>query len=280
MASDELIDLSKIPVPDILATLSYDDIFNELLGRFQTEYPAYELNQHDVVVKALGIGAQFWLDKRAEVNQDARQTYLALATGANLDARAANLLVTRLDGETDDEFRARAVLAPEGFSVAGPREAYRYHAMSAHPDIAHVGVTSPNPCEIQIVVLAKSGIPSDEVISAVTAALNDEDIRPIGDEVTIHKVQLVNYEVDAVIYTNSGPDADSVIEYAHTRVNEFIAAARKVSKDIPMSGIYANLHVPGVQKVILNSPTADLAISDLECGNCISVNIVFGGTDG
>src|SRR3546814_9711108 len=37
--------------------------------------------------------------------------------------------------ESDSDLRRRLVLAPEGYSVAGPEGAYIFHALSAHPDV-------------------------------------------------------------------------------------------------------------------------------------------------
>ena len=57
----------------------------------------------------------------------------------------ANVTTTILgaDVEDDDPFRARIQLAPERFSVAGPRGAYLYHALATHQDIAAVAVFCP-----------------------------------------------------------------------------------------------------------------------------------------
>ncbi|MGE4490766.1 MAG: baseplate J/gp47 family protein, partial [Kiritimatiellales bacterium] len=66
--------------------------------------------------------------------------------------------VERLAGESDDAFRARAVLSPEAYSVAGPLGAYKFFALSAHSNIK--GAEAYNPGiggRVNVVVLSKSG---------------------------------------------------------------------------------------------------------------------------
>lgn len=280
MPSFTPIDLSKLPFPDVIETLDYETILAEMVAKYLENYPDATLTESDPVMKAFEVAAYFRLQDRQRVNEAAKQNFIATATGANLDNLCANLLVTRKTDESDDELRVRAVSAPEGFSTAGPSGAYYYHAMSAHSDVADVGISSPTPGQVQVVVLAKDGISNAEVLSAVTAKLSDEDIRPITDEVIILPVTMVDFTIDATIFTNDGADSALVIDYAISRLNEYLTAARKVGVDIAISGIFANLHVAGVQKVILDSPNADIVISELQCGNCTAINVVFGGTNG
>ncbi|MRT52098.1 baseplate assembly protein, partial [Xylella fastidiosa subsp. multiplex] len=70
------------------------------------------------------------------------------------------------------------VLAPEGYSVAGPEGAYIYHAISAHADVLDVSATSPTPGDVIITVLSRSanGQPSQDVLDAVMAAVNQESV--------------------------------------------------------------------------------------------------------
>ena len=280
MPSFTPIDLSKVIFPDVIETLDFETILAEMKAKYLTYYPDYVFAESDPVTKAFEVAAYFRLQDRQRVNEAAKQNFIATATGSNLDNLVANLLVTRKADETDDELRIRAVSALEGFSTAGPAGAYYYHALSAHSDITDVGVSSPTPGQVQIVVLTKTGVPSIEVLNAVTAALNDEDVRPITDEVIVLPVEIIDYEINATIFTNDGADPALVIQLAQTRANEFVTSARKVGVDIPLSGIYANLHVSNTQKVILESPTADIPITELQCGNCTAINITYGGTDG
>ncbi|MGN0014614.1 MAG: baseplate J/gp47 family protein [Candidatus Gastranaerophilaceae bacterium] len=48
------------------------------------------------------------------------------------------------DDESDEHYIERILLAPEGFSVAGPEAAYIYFALSAHPSIIDAAVDVPS----------------------------------------------------------------------------------------------------------------------------------------
>ncbi|MBL4766648.1 MAG: aromatic amino acid lyase, partial [Rhodobacteraceae bacterium] len=89
---------------------------------------------------------------------------VAYAVAADLDNLAALIPLLRNEGESDTDFRVRVQLAPEGFSVAGPRGAYEFHARSADPavldvaidtyDEANVAPGAPTLGEVHVYVLA------------------------------------------------------------------------------------------------------------------------------
>jgi phage-related baseplate assembly protein len=55
------------------------------------------------------------------------------------------------DEESDENYLKRILLAPEGFSCAGSRMAYIYHALSAHPSIVDAQVEAPQiPASIEV----------------------------------------------------------------------------------------------------------------------------------
>ena len=81
-------------------------------------------------------------------------------------------------------------IAPESFSVAGPRGAYEYYARSAHQDIIDVAVVGPPelaPGYVKIYPLMKGGeLPSSEVLASVLEICNADDVRPLTDCVSAH----------------------------------------------------------------------------------------------
>lgn len=54
------------------------------------------------------------------------------------------------DIESDERLRERIKVAPESFSNAGSRGAYRYWAMTAHQDIVDVAILSPEPGVVKV----------------------------------------------------------------------------------------------------------------------------------
>jgi len=92
------------------------------------------------------------------------------------------------DVEDDDHYRARIWMAPESFSVAGPKEAYEYWAASANPDIVDVSVWSDASVAGQVYIypLMSGGVlPDSTVINQVYAKCNADDIRPLTDQVFV-----------------------------------------------------------------------------------------------
>lgn len=99
------------------------------------------------------------------------------------------------DTEDDESLRERIQLAPEHFSVAGPKGAYRYWAKTAHADIGDVGVFGPEdgnieprvePGQVHIYPLMKNGdIPTQEILDLVYDICNAEDVRPDTDYVFV-----------------------------------------------------------------------------------------------
>ncbi|MCP6711448.1 baseplate assembly protein, partial [Klebsiella pneumoniae] len=75
----------------------------------------------------------------------------------------------------------------------------------------------------------------------------------------------VDYEIDATLYLYPGPESEPIINAADATLQRFLKANdRKISRDVARSAISAALHVQGVQRVVLNSPTEDLRISDTQ----------------
>ena len=107
------------------------------------------------------------------------------------------------DVEHDDAYRERIALAPENFSVAGPKLAYRYHALSAHQNIIDVSVERTSPGIVRVSVLLTDGtIPAVDSteIASVKKILNDDEIRPLTDTVDVEPAVAVNQNYSITWY--------------------------------------------------------------------------------
>jgi phage-related baseplate assembly protein len=155
------IDLSKLPSPQVVEALSAEAIFNEMLASLQQLDPTFNaLVPSDPAYKILLVAAYRELLLRQKMNDKAKARMLAFALDADLDHIGASMAVpvARLAGETNDAFRARLVLAPEAYSVAGPVGAYKFHALSAHSGIKDVSVWNPGiGGRVNVAVLSKDG---------------------------------------------------------------------------------------------------------------------------
>ncbi len=77
----------------------------------------------------------------------------------------------------------------------------------------------------------------------------------------------------------AGPDTEIVRQAAQQAVIDYVAEHHALGHDITLSGLYAALHQPGVQNVIISSPASDIAVQPHQAAHCSSVSVTTGGTD-
>ncbi|MBU6141286.1 MAG: baseplate J/gp47 family protein [Proteobacteria bacterium] len=273
------IDLSKLPAPKVIESLNYEEIFQDILSDFLEKNPSYStLLESDPAMILLEVCAYRELLLRNRINEAAKATMLAYATGSDLENLAASLGVQKLVGENDDQLRQRVQLAPEAFTNAGSIGAYTFHALSASSDIKSVSVKSPNPGEVLVTILSKigNGAASEELLAAVLEKLSDEDVRPLTDSVSVQSAEIVSYSVEAVITVYSGPSSAVVETEARADLNKFLDDRHAIGKIVALSGIYDALHVDGVKKVQLIHPTSDVITTDEQAAytNSKTISIV------
>jgi phage-related baseplate assembly protein len=271
------LDLSKLPVPDVIETVEYEAEFTAVLGRYQVlmgdQWDA--LLESDPVMKLLEAVAYEKITMRARVNAAVKAVLLASSRGADLDNVLALVDAERLTGEQDDAFRERGRLAPYGFSTAGPGNAYRYHALSAHADVLDVRVDSPVPGTVRITVLSRvdDGVPSQEVLSAVRAAVNAEDVRPLSDTVVVESARAVRWVLEAVLHFPSGAAPEPVVLAAEQAAQAYAAAQRRLNLPIKRNMVIAALGVAGVSDVELISPADDIAADIQGAPYCTGIQV-------
>ena len=289
------IDLSTLPAPDVVETLSFETILAAMLADLRTRDPAFTaLVESDPAYKILEVAAYRELLIRQRVNDGARAVMLAYSTGADLEQLAGLFGVTRklIDAgdanaippvpatyETDASLRYRTQLALEGLSTAGPIGSYVYHALKVE-GVKDVGVQGPpdtDPGDVLVTLLSDDGdgTADSNLIAAVNAALNAEDVRPLTDQVTVQSATIQEYEIIATLYVLPGPDPELVRQASLASVQAFVADRHKVGADIRLSALYAALHVGGVDRVTLSAPgiTSDLVCTAVQAPFCTDITL-------
>ena len=287
------VDLSRLPAPDIIEALDFETIQADAVARMLELMPDFENRDSDPVTKLLQVVSYIVQLVRQRVNDAARAVMPAYAVGADLDNIAALFGITRLMitpadvvlgipavMESDADFRRRMVLAPEGYSVAGPEGAYIFHALSADGDVLDASATSPDPGEVLVSILSRtgSGAASPELIATIAAYVSDEARRPLTDFVTVQSAEIVNYAVDATLTTFSGPDGGVVLAAAQASLDAYVESSHRLGRDITRSALFAALHVEGVQNVVLTSPAADIVIARTQAPFCTGTTVNYAGT--
>lgn len=288
------VNLSQLPPPVVVEQLDFETIFAEMLADLQRRDPVFSaLVESDPAYKILEVAAYREVLLRQRVNESAKAVMLAFAQGADLDQIGGNYNVARLvlvpgdpDAipptedvmEADDDYRLRIILSLEGYTTAGSIGSYVYHALSASGDVLDVGVDSLVPGRVNIAVLSRtgSGVPPQSTLDAVTAATTAEVVRPLCDTVEVSAADVVNFQISAVLDFFPGVGQQQVLEAAANSAQAYAAEMHKLGMDITLDGVYAALRRPGVQKVNLSSPAADIPIQWNQAPYCTSINITAG----
>ena len=292
------LDLSRLPAPLVLEALDFEALYQAALTDFRALMGGNwsAALESDPVVKLLEKAAYDKMMGRARVNDAAKALLLAFARDSDLDHLAANYNVQRLQVvaadpgavppieaqyESDDSLVERTLLAFEGMSIAGPRDAYVFHAMSADGRVADARASSPSPATVEVSILSRigEGLASEDLLEVVRQALNDEKVRPVGDRLIVQSASLIDYQVEAVLYLYPGPEIELSLTEAKAALDRYINTQRRLGRDIRRSAIHAALHVSRVQRVDLISPAEDVVVLDHEAANCTGSSVVIGGTD-
>lgn len=289
------IDLTALPAPAVLEALDFEDTYQGELATFEAlmgEGWSAPL-ESDPVVKLLEQGAYRRLQTRARVNDAAKALLLAYAKGSDLDQLAANVnlqrLVVQVEDlnavppvpavmEEDDALRERVQLAYEGLTTAGPRNSYILHARNASGLVADATAESPSPAVVVVTVLSQegTGAASAELLDTVSAYLNDDDVRPVADRLTVQSAQVLPYRIDAKVYmVGNGPENEAILTQCQARLQAWINPRRRLGVEVARSGIDAQLHIDGVTRVELTG-WVDIKPTKAQAAWCEGFTVVRG----
>jgi phage-related baseplate assembly protein len=291
------VDLSQLPVPDSVDRLDFETIFADMLADLIARAPEFTaLVESDTVYKVLEVCAFRELLLRQKANDDIQAVMLATALGDDLENIAARYDVERLliqagdpDAvppipdlyEDDEALRRRTQLAFEGFSTAGPKGAYIFHSLSADARVLDANAESLEPGKVSVAVLARAGTgeaPQD-LLDVVDAALSDEDVRPLTDQVEVVSADILEFQVAATLKFYSGPDSAAVMAAVRAALQSYLDDSQRLGRDIAVSGLYRALHQPGVQSAFLTQPATNIVAAWNQAPLCTLVTLTDGGVD-
>lgn len=189
---------------------------------------------------------------------------------------------TTADGaevESDDHYRTRIEEAPESWTNAGSKGAYRFFAMGAHAQIVDVAVTNPSAGVVNVYPLMSYGAPTAAVLDLVETALTDEKVRPLTDQVNVIAPTQVDFAIAANVTLYDWADEATVLDTIDVALARYQADMQaKLGRDVVLTQIIAVINsVSGVYKTVLTAPVADSVLADNEWGNCTGVAITVAG---
>lgn len=186
------------------------------------------------------------------------------------------------DIETDESLAERVFLAPSGYSVAGPDDAYIFWSRTYNSDIGSVKPTSPNPCEVEIyIMMADGSMPEAGIISGLQTYLSDNSIRPLTDKVTVKAPTANNFIIDLTYYINRSDSSSAVaIQTAVTAaVQDYIEwQTTEIGKDINPSELIKRVVAAGAKRVTVTSPVFT-TVSGTEVAQCTASTVTYGGLE-
>jgi phage-related baseplate assembly protein len=162
------------------------------------------------------------------------------ATGAALDQLGVAFGVVRNQGETDEDYRERVLaLVLQGGGY---------------------------------------GLASDELIDAVDARLQADDVRVLTDTVTVQGANIINVDVSAQVYLYPGTPLD-VFNGLEQRLRDAFEAQSGLGWDVTTSWLIAQLHPAGVQRVVLTAPAANVICQPSDAPALGSITLTLAGRD-
>lgn len=194
--------------------------------------------------------------------------------------------VTKTQGgsgiEDDDSLKERFYLAPSGYSVAGSEAAYEYWTKAYNTGITDVLVTSPTPCAVKIYVLLESGqIPEELFLEELEAYLEDENIRPLTDQVTVSAPEQKAYSVQVSYYIakSNTSNAVSIQSKVQQAVENYIAwQSEKIGRDINPDALIQLMIAAGAKRVEVTSPAYQV-IGATSIAQLSSKTVTYGGIE-
>ena len=291
MTTVNRIDLSSLPLPDVVQPLDFEVLVNsmkaELIAIDPTWAAALDL-ESEPMLKLLEQIAYRELHQTNRVNQTAKSLLLAYATGTTLDhigvtRDVERLLISPADPnatppkeavyESDDAYRRRIQLAPERYS-AGSAGAYVYWALSTAGTVRDAAVTTPAAGRVHLYIQSHTdAIAGSALLAAVATTLNADDRRPFTDDLHVLAAQPLAFAIEAELTLFPWPDATSVLANANAALDRYLSQVSYLGYDVTISGLHAALHQSGVQRVNLISPTHDLVIPKSQYAYCTSKTV-------
>ncbi|UJL38442.1 baseplate J/gp47 family protein [Pantoea agglomerans] len=297
--SSDVINLSELEVPDAIVVPDASDIFSRWLARLRELDPEFDaLVESDPAYKQGEANAYQLTLAFQRVNDAVRAVFLASARGADLDQIGANFNVKRYvitpadpdavppvdaELEDDDAYRERIQLSWAQLNTAGARNAYRFHARSVDADVLDADAYGPEdhsrPGEVDVYVLSRTGDGKapQTLLDKTSANLSADEVRPLTDFVSVKSAVIQRYSITAELEIPDGPDAQTVLDNAISVATSYAALSHRIKTVIPLSAVYAALQQPGVVRVRLTSPAADIEAEMGKAPWCQAINVTIKG---
>ena len=243
-----------------------------------TEYQEVPAGMESVDVSAIctaeGIQGNDFLPGQVDVLVDPLPYVQSVANTTKTEGGAAL--------ESDESLAERTYLAPCGYSVAGPDDAYVFWAKTYNANIGSVRPTSPVPGQAVIFVLMRDGtMPGQEMLEGLEAYLANEKIRPMTDLVTVKAPAAVEFTINLTYYINQSDlvSAVTIQQEVQKAVAEYIAwQTTEIGRDINPDELVRRIKAAGAKRVKMTAP-AFTVVGDEAVAQCAAQTVTYGGLE-
>lgn len=164
--------------------------------------------------------------------------------------------------ECDDEYRARAQLAPEAYPLYGLTQGgYIYRVKRLFGDrVKGVRALRRGGGRIDLIILSRDGdgTPADTLIGDIQAAFESEDASQNTDIVTVRPARIVATPVRVVLGLPPGPDPTPVIAAAIKPIRALAAERHAIGETLHMQAVGAVAKVAPARYARVITPAADV----------------------
>lgn len=200
-----------------------------------------------------------------------------VASVSNIEETAGGV-----DIEDDDSMKERVYIAPSSYSVAGPEDAYRYWVKTFNSGISDVLVQSDNPVDVIVEFIMSDGeLPTTGLIQGLQLYLQNKQIRPLTDKVTVKAPDTVDYKLDVRYYINTSDlkRADTIKANVNAAVEQYIVWQRsKIGRDINPSQLIQMMVSAGAKRVEVKLPVFQV-VGAANVAKMVSQTVTYGGIE-
>lgn len=200
-----------------------------------------------------------------------------VASVSNIEETAGGV-----DIEDDDSMKERVYIAPSSYSVAGPEDAYRYWVKTFNSGISDVLVQSDNPVDVIVEFIMSDGeLPTTGLIQGLQLYLQNKQIRPLTDKVTVKAPDTVDYKLDVRYYINTSDlkRADTIKANVNASVEQYIVWQRsKIGRDINPSQLIQMMVSAGAKRVEVKLPVFQV-VGAANVAKLVSQTVTYGGIE-
>ncbi|KFA98780.1 baseplate assembly protein [Vibrio sp. ER1A] len=264
--------ISDLPPPEVVQQLDTSLVHQRMLNRY-AELQGVEVPKiGDPLYNAMASMTEEVTRARQEFQDISLNNMVAFSNGANLEHLGAARPVEKFDSETDDEYRRRVQMAPEGFSTAGPDGAYIFHALNAHEDVLDSKVHSPEEVVVNQYILSRQGdgTASDELCNIVSDYVSAAAKRPLSDRYTVLPAEIIPYRIELELEMLTGPGEAQTIELVTQKLKSLTKSTHVLEGFVSLSAIDGAAHLQTVSDSVTSfQPVRDVVMIEptnkIEC---------------